>query len=116
MTRPTSMEARRSELLTDIEECVGHTLKQDGIPENTADTAAAAVTDALVTNWAGQQLTIPGDYATRRKVRDADILARMGAVSVAELAKEYGISERAVRKVYHRARARQQQARNGGAA
>jgi|GEM_PF-884475 len=108
MTRPT-MEARRAELYADIEDCVRHALLKSGIADAPADAAAVAIVDMLAADWAGQNLTFPRNLFNQVAQRDADILARMGRVGISELAREHGISERAVRKAYHRARLRTKQ-------
>ena len=108
MKRPASMEARRNELLDDIENCISHTLKRHAVPDQAAERAATAAVDFLVNNWGGQQLTFPRLHAERRQARDADMLARVGRVGVAGLAREFRMTEAGVRKAIHRARQRQE--------
>ena len=107
MTRAT-MAARRAELYADVEEYVASTLRQRGIAAESAEAAAAAAADMLAAEWRGQQITFPmNGQREGRACRDADIAARMGSESVADLAREYGMTERGIRKAAHRAHARQ---------
>lgn len=61
-------------------------------------------------HWAGQQINFPSRYGVNLPARDAAILAAIATHSIADLASEYGISERAIRKARQRALLRQ----NGG--
>lgn len=107
-----SMEARRSELLADAEDCIREALRARGVDQVAADAAGVAVVDMLANHWSGQQLTFPSNYLAQRAARDSDILARYESTGVVDLAREYGVSERAIRKAKERAEIRRARSRS----
>ena len=105
MSAPQSMNWRRSELLCDADDSIQRTLTSRGISPESAEQASAAVIEMLMQHWAGQQINFPSFRASLRE-RDASILEQSATRSIADLAREYGLSERAIRKVLVRAKRR----------
>lgn len=105
--RMSAHDQRRAELLADVEDQVSALLCRSGINADTAGFVAVGVADMLAKHWGGQVVSIPADHAYFRRRRDAEILARLTAANVGELAREFGIGERGLRKAAERARLRQ---------
>jgi Mor family transcriptional regulator len=102
-----SMGARRNELLAEVAQNTAATARDLGIQEEIAEQLGAAVADALADHWGGQVITIPKDHFFRLSQRDRKILDehRAGA-SFGALARRWSMTERGVRILIRRARAR----------
>lgn len=105
--RSDSMAARRHELLLDVAQAAQATARELGIADAVAEHVGAAVADMLAARWGGQQLTFPMNGYYSLAARERDILARreQGA-SIWELAREFKMTERGVRKLLDRVKAR----------
>lgn len=101
------MPARRHELLLDVAQATQATVRELGIADAVAEHAGAAVADMLAARWGGQQLTFPMNGYYSLATRERDILARreQGA-SIWELAREFKMTERGVRKLLDRVKVR----------
>lgn len=96
----------RHELLEDIAAHATNVLTEYGVNVELADQAAVAIIDHLVEHWGGQLITFPKDFFFRMAKRDQEIYDRFTGHNYAELAKEYGITQRAVYKVISRVKKR----------
>jgi Mor family transcriptional regulator len=101
------MEVRRNELLADAAAHAADAARSFGVPESTAEHIGAAVADVLAENWGGQNLSFPKDAAYKLCQREREILsAYREGVPVAKLALDYQMTMRGLRKLLHRAYAR----------
>lgn len=101
------MAIRRAALLQDVEESARQIATDYGVKPEIADHLACAIAAQLAEDWAGQNITIPGDYLYRLSQRDLQIWQEhQSGVPVPALAQRYGIFERGIRKVLKRAKQR----------
>ena len=100
-------EQRRLELLQCVIDSVEHALARRGIEAGAAHEAGVAAADMLVDQFGGQVVIFPMDVRHKMQQRDAAILARFTGDNAPELARELHMSERGMRKLLQRARARQ---------
>lgn len=102
-----SMESRRNELLAEVATCATETARDLGVAEDIAQQIGAAVADALADHWGGQVITIPKDHFYRLSQRDQRILEEhQKGAGFGALARRYSMTERGVRMLIRRARAR----------
>ncbi|MGA0610521.1 Mor transcription activator family protein [Caldimonas sp. KR1-144] len=111
----TSMAQRRNELLTDLVDVALRVLRDHDIPEELASVASNAVADRLADHWGGQNITFPKDFFWRlAKVELAIYDDWAKGSTFPELAMNYKMSERGVRKLIARVRAKITDARQTG--
>lgn len=97
------MATRRHELLLDVEQAAAATAGDLGLTADVAAHVGAAVADMLTERWAGQQLTFPIHGYYRLAARELAIVARRDdGARVFEIAREFNMSERGVRKLLKR--------------
>lgn len=102
----TSMARRRHELLQDAAECAASTALEQGATADIADQVGAAVADMLAERWAGQQITFPINAYYGLSPREVMIVEmRNGGAPIFQLAREFGMTERGVRKLLARVEA-----------
>lgn len=98
-----SMEARRAELYEHLASRATATAVELGIEKALAEHVAAAVVDGFVEDVGGEVLSFPKDAAYKLSQRELEIsLRRTKGASIAVLAKEYGMTERGLRKLLSR--------------
>ena len=98
-----TMEAKRAELLADIEAHTTEQLIELGIDPAKAEHAACCLADHLAEHWGGLVFTMPKDHAYRLSQREREILdLHSHGMRLPELAKRYGMTERGVRKLLAR--------------
>lgn len=98
-----AMARRRHELLQDVERSTKATAIELGVTGDLAEHLGAAIADMLSERWAGQQLTFPinGYYGlSQRELAIAE--RRDQGARVFELAREFRMTERGVRKLLKR--------------
>ncbi|GGK08870.1 Mor transcription activator family protein [Luteimonas terricola] len=101
------MVERRAEFLTDVAAAAADRAREFGMPADQAEQIGAAIADMVAEDWGGQVLSIPKDHAYQLAQRDRQILlAHRNGASFAKLAKEYGMSDRGVRRLLRRAELR----------
>jgi Mor family transcriptional regulator len=100
------MDIKRHELFEDLVTVTEGLLKSYGTPDAAAPLIANALADELADRWGGQNMTFPKDYARAISKRDAEVYARFTGDNYAELAKEYGLTERGMYKLIKRIRDR----------
>ncbi|MGN0920260.1 MAG: Mor transcription activator family protein [Cellvibrio sp.] len=99
------MEQRRDGFLDDLAAQVTATLKELNIDESKAEIAAAEVSAKVVSNYGGQQLYIPKDYAHKSQDRALAIYEACNGRNFPEVATQFDISERSVYRIHKRIRA-----------
>ena len=104
------MESKRLDLIDSVIAHVGMVLKRHGITEDSSAQIAVQVADELIDVWGGQNLTFPTDYRRKFQKREAEVLSKFNGFNYADLAREYGVTERGMRKLINRARERHKKA------
>ncbi len=103
-TQRNPMARRRHELLTDVEHNVKVLAMDLGIPSDKALHLGVAAADMLLEHWGGQQITFPRSGYYGMSPREMAIVERRNqGARVYELAREFGMTERGVRKLLKRA-------------
>ena len=100
------MESRRGELVECVVCHVDSTLQKFGLNPDDAMRAATATADKLLEVFGGQILTFPTDYKKKLARKEADIFEQFNGANGYELAKAHGMTERGLRILLARVRAR----------
>lgn len=104
--RTGRMESMRNELFTDIIDHLQRLMVDDyGMVADAGEQVGVSVVEFLSTHWAGITFSIPGDYYYKLAKRDLEMYRshygkHRGDFS--ETAKEWGLTDRGVRKVISR--------------
>jgi Mor family transcriptional regulator len=106
MVRSESMESKRHELLQDVANQTKRLLVEHDVHETAADLIANAVADHISDVWGGQNLVIPKDYLRKLSGVQLEVYERFNGTNLDALAKEYGMTERGMRKLIARVRER----------
>ena len=101
------MEAQRHELLTDVTDQIKLILSDYGIDGDIADQAGHGVANHLAFHWGGQNVTFPKDYKFELAKRDIEIWDKFDGRNYAKLAREFGLTTRAIYKIIDRVKDRQ---------
>lgn len=109
MARSTRMEALRGELITSVIDHAEDALKRAGIDSEKAIHIATSVADNLVDMFGGQNICFPNDYRFKLAQKEASVYAQFTGTNFGELASAHGMTERGMRKLIVRARARSSQ-------
>lgn len=97
------MARRRHELLQDVEQSTKATAIELGVTADLAEHLGASIADMLLDRWAGQQLTFPLNGYYGLSQRELTIAERRDqGARVFELAREFRMTERGVRKLLKR--------------
>lgn len=102
MTQISRPEARRLDVLQCVTEHAEHELNKLGITQAQAVQVATSIGDRLVEMFSGQIISFPKNYSRKLQERNAQIFAEFTGSNQPELARKYGLTERAVRKVIAR--------------
>jgi Mor family transcriptional regulator len=100
------MEEKRNALFEDVVVQSERLLQEYGLPDKASTLVANALADHLADLWGGQNLNIPKDYKRKLSARELEIYERFKGDNYGELAAEYGITERSVRRLLNRTRDR----------
>lgn len=116
MTVPhdSRMAARRHEMLADIADTIAKQLLEHGIPQAGAELIGIALADHLAAHWGGQVFSFPKDAAFIQAQRDLEVYQAFTGDNYDVLALRYGLSERSVRALVARVRAKLQRAGQPG--
>lgn len=107
INHPHPMSVRRHELLQQVSDTILDELVKLGISQDAADLMANLVADVLADQWGGQLINFPTNFRWKLSQREAKIYAlHKSGLSIGEIAKEFGMHERSVRKSLDRMRAR----------
>lgn len=103
MSNQGTMARRRHDLLLDVEQTATATVAELGLPADAAAQVGATVADMLLERWAGQQITFPVNGFYGLSDRELAIVARRDqGARIFELARDFGMTERGVRKLLAR--------------
>ena len=90
-------------LLVDLGSKIVRWLEAEGLSADRSWSIAMRLTDEIMRDWAGQQLYIPGGRRREAAERAAQIRSRFRGDNSAELAREFGCTERRIRQVVEEA-------------
>ena len=105
MTSPV-MDTMRAELLADLVKHTTGVLHDLGIDPEVAQQAANSLADHMASHWGGQVISWPKDSAYRLAGRELEILAKFNGTNYADLARQYDMHVRSVRRLINRANRR----------
>lgn len=100
----SNMAQRRHELLSDLADCVAAELKDYGISDALADQCGVATANRLAEHWGGQLISFPKDISFQIAARDLEIYALFKGGNHAELARQFGLTQRSVYRIINRVR------------
>lgn len=102
----TRMSEKRHELLTDLADLAKRLFVENEIPDTTADVVANALADHLAGHWGGQNITFPKDFRWQLSKVELEIYDLFNGNNYDTLAKQYRMTERGIRKLINRTRAK----------
>ena len=105
------MEHKRNKFLEEVATVTARLLADYDVKPEAADLLGAAVADYLSDHWGGQNITVPKDYRRKLCAREVEIYRQFNG-DYAALAKAYQMTERGMRKLIDRMRARLRQAQH----
>lgn len=97
-----SMQARRNALYRSVEARVLDLLAREGVPATTGQRLAAGVVDVLSREWGGQVISFPRNLDAAARQRRTMIAGQFDGSNYAELATQFGYTERHIRKIIKR--------------
>lgn len=100
------MERRRNALWEDMADFARSRMVELGIDAKAADLVASDLVDHTADRWGGQTMSFPKDYLRRLSLQETELYAKFNGNNYAELAIEYGMGERGMRKKIARIQAR----------
>lgn len=103
----TRMAHLRNELLTDTAVHTARVAQDLGVSPAVAEQLGSAIADHLAEHWGGQVVNIPKNHFYRLAKRELEIMAAFNGHNFADLAREYGMTMRGIRKLVSRAIVRQ---------
>lgn len=106
--KSSRMEDRRNELLADLVDVTTRVLVDEEVSSEVAELAANAVADRLADHWGGQIISFPKDMRRRLAKLELEIFTAwsQGGISYGALALKYKMSERNIRRLIARVRAK----------
>ena len=114
MSHLTRMARKRHELLADLVDVAEYALREYDVPPAAATAAANALADRLADHWGGQNITFPKDFHWKLAKIEVEIYGRLVDGNYDKLAMEYGMTERGIRKLIARVRAKIEATRQAG--
>jgi Mor family transcriptional regulator len=106
-THSRSMSERRNELLSDLVDVTHRVLVDHDIPAEVAALTANAVADRLADHWGGQNISFPKDFFWKLAKEELEIYtAWCEGEGFGDLAKRHKMTERGLRKLIARVRAK----------
>lgn len=100
------MEEKRNELFADVVVAAERLLREYDIPEKASTLIANSLADHLADHWGGQNLNIPRDYRRKLSARELEAYERFDGENYDILAKDFGMTERSMRRLIARVRDR----------
>lgn len=94
--KPSRMAALRHELLSDLEQKATGFLRERGVAPEIAEHVAIHLANHLADHWGGQLVNIPKDHVYKIASRDLDIYNAFDGRNHAALARQFGLSVRAI--------------------
>lgn len=100
------MEEKRNELFADVVVTTDRLLQEYELAPIAASLIANAVADHLADHWGGQNLSFPKDYRRKLSERELEAYERFNGENFDTLARDFGMTERGMRKLIARVRDR----------
>lgn len=100
------MAEKRNELFADVVVAAERLLQEYEVTPPAAGLIADALADHLADHWGGQNLSIPKDYHRKLSKRELEAYERFDGNNFDTLAREFGMTERGMRKLIARVRDR----------
>lgn len=94
-----AMEVRRNELFDDLSVTLSGEMQRLGISEETAAQVSEAACERICSHWGGQLIAVPKDAKYKRSQRNKAIKLEFNGKNHAELARKFGLTQRAIYKV-----------------
>lgn len=99
---PSRMSELRHELLVDLEHQASCFLQKYGVKTDIAEHLAISLANHIADHWGGQLINLPKDHVYKIASRDYDIYKAFNGRNHAELAREFGLSVRAIYDIVKR--------------
>lgn len=106
MSLESRMNKKRESLLSDVVDFVERCLVDHDVPSEVAAIAASSLAGRLADYWGGQNFTFPKDYMWKLGQIELEIYDQVRSDNLAEVARQYKMSERGLRKLIARVRDR----------
>ena len=106
MSIETLMMVRRSSLLDEVVSVSERLMTDNDVSPATAAVVANALADHLADYWGGQLINFPKDHRRKLAKIEVEIYGQFDGSNYGALAFRYNMSERGVRKLITRVRAR----------
>lgn len=101
------MALKRHELFEELLSVMARELVELGVAPDAASVMASSVVDFLSTYWAGQVISFPKDAQYKLTLKELEIYGQhIGSSSYDELARQYRMTPRGMRKLINRIRAK----------
>ena len=100
------MGAQRNELLSDLVGLAERVFVELEVSPAQASIVANALADRLADHWGGQNINFPKDYRWKLARVELEILDAFKGDNIPELARKYKMTERGIRMLIRRVRAR----------
>ncbi|ART47585.1 MULTISPECIES: Mor transcription activator family protein [Acidovorax] len=97
---------KRHELLAELQDVVARQLSDMGVAADTAALVAAFLVDYLSTYWAGQVVSFPKDAFYKLTLKELEVLSLFQGDNYDQLARQFGMTPRGMRKLVNRINAR----------
>lgn len=110
----TRMAWKRNELLSDLVAVAEDVLQEYDVAESVATVTANALADRLADHWGGQNISFPKDFHWKLAQLEVEIYDGFDGRNYDELARRYGMTERGIRKLIARVRAKIQATQQAG--
>lgn len=106
MNDETRIGQQRNALLADLVQVTIDLFQKNEIPNTVAVIAAHTLADRLADYWGGQVITFPRDFMWKLAKVELEIYDQFNGRNYDELARQYGMTTRGVRKLIGRVRAK----------
>ena len=106
MNHDTRMAEKRNELLSDLVAMAESVLQEHGVSSQMATITANSLADRLADHWGGQNISFPKDFKWKLAKLELEIYDRFTGRNYDELAMAYSMTERGIRKLIARVRAK----------
>jgi Mor family transcriptional regulator len=100
------MEEKRNELFADLVTTAERLLQEYDLQAPAATLIANALADHLADHWGGQNMNIPKDYRRKLSLRELEVYDRFSGDNFDTLARDFGMTERSMRRLIARVRDR----------
>lgn len=97
---------KRHELLAELQDVVARQLTDMGATPDAAALVAAFLVDYLSTYWAGQVVSFPKDALYKLTLKELEVLELFQGDNYDQLARQFGMTPRGMRKLISRINAR----------